>query len=118
MRRLAALIGCGLVLCPAVALAGGMSRVTIVGRGWGNGVGMSQWGAEGYALHGWSYRRIVAHYYPHTTIATAPDEDVRVLIVEQKPHVSIGAAAPFLLVDAHGRKVHVPARTLTFSSKL
>src|SRR5205814_682133 len=79
------------------APAGAGALFLVKGAGWGNGVGMSQWGAEGYALHGWSYRRIVAHYYPHTTIATAPDEDVRVLIVEQKPHVSIGAAAPFLL---------------------
>ena len=27
---------------------------------------MSQWGAYGYALHGWKYGRILAHYYPGT----------------------------------------------------
>ena len=26
---------------------------TITGHGWGHGVGMSQWGAYGYAKHGW-----------------------------------------------------------------
>ena len=36
------------------------------GRGWGHGVGMSQWGAEGYARHGFGYRQILAHYYPQT----------------------------------------------------
>ncbi|MBV8597755.1 MAG: hypothetical protein JO017_02930, partial [Actinobacteria bacterium] len=36
------------------------SLFVVKGGGWGNGVGMSQWGAEGYALHGWSYRRILS----------------------------------------------------------
>src|SRR5439155_1204091 len=27
---------------------------------------MSQWGARGFAEHGWSYRRILGHYYPGT----------------------------------------------------
>ena len=33
---------------------------------------MSQWGAKGYAEHGWTYDRILAHYYPGTTLAPAP----------------------------------------------
>jgi stage II sporulation protein D len=31
--------------------------------GWGHGVGMSQDGAEGYALHGAEYRDILAHCF-------------------------------------------------------
>jgi stage II sporulation protein D len=34
-----------------------------VGRGWGHGVGMVQWGAYGKAKHGWSADRILAYYY-------------------------------------------------------
>lgn len=33
------------------------------GRGWGHGVGMVQWGAEGKAERGLSYREILAAYY-------------------------------------------------------
>jgi len=38
------------------------------GRGWGHGVGLSQWGAMAMAREGWSAERILAHYYPGTTI--------------------------------------------------
>ena len=47
---------------PAAASAG--TVFLLDGRGWGHGVGMSQWGAEGYARHGFDYRQILAHYYP------------------------------------------------------
>jgi stage II sporulation protein D len=73
---------------------------------------MSQWGAEGYASRGWDYRRILAHYYPHTTFARIADVPVRVLLEDGRPSVSVSSGAPFLLVDARGRKVHVPARTV------
>lgn len=36
--------------------------------GWGHGVGMSQWGACGYANHGWSYDMILRHYYVGTEL--------------------------------------------------
>ena len=38
------------------------------GHGFGHGVGVSQYGAYGYALHGKDYRFILAHYYQGTTI--------------------------------------------------
>ncbi len=37
-------------------------------RGYGHGVGMSQVGANYYAGKGWSYERILTHYYPGTTL--------------------------------------------------
>lgn len=33
------------------------------GRGYGHGVGMSQWGAYALALRGEDYRQILQHYY-------------------------------------------------------
>jgi stage II sporulation protein D len=39
------------------------------GHGFGHGVGVSQYGAYGYALHGKDYRFILAHYYQGTTIS-------------------------------------------------
>jgi stage II sporulation protein D len=38
------------------------------GKGFGHGVGMSQWGAQGMALGGSSYQQILAHYYIGTTL--------------------------------------------------
>lgn len=38
------------------------------GRGWGHGVGMSQWGAMAKASAGWTAERILQHYFPGTTI--------------------------------------------------
>lgn len=43
---------------------------TIVTRGYGHGVGMSQFGANVMALNGTSYDQILAHYYPGTTLGT------------------------------------------------
>ncbi|PKW27216.1 SpoIID/LytB domain-containing protein [Phycicoccus duodecadis] len=40
---------------------------TLAGRGWGHGIGMSQWGAYGAATQGLTWREIVAFYYPGTT---------------------------------------------------
>ena len=38
------------------------------GKGFGHGVGMSQWGAQGMALKGASYPQILAHYYVGTAL--------------------------------------------------
>ncbi|WPX09079.1 SpoIID/LytB domain-containing protein [Anaerocellum danielii] len=36
---------------------------TFNGKGWGHGVGMSQWGAKGLADSGYNYKQIIKHYY-------------------------------------------------------
>lgn len=41
-------------------------------RGYGHGVGMSQYGADGMARAGRTYVEILAHYYPGTTLVTWP----------------------------------------------
>ena len=38
------------------------------GRGWGHGVGLSQWGAITMAEQGWAADRILEHYYPGTAV--------------------------------------------------
>ncbi|HKU59473.1 MAG TPA: SpoIID/LytB domain-containing protein [Gaiellaceae bacterium] len=77
------------------------------GGGWGHGVGMSQWGAEGFARHGYDYRQILAHYYPHTQLAVGSEPDVRVLLAHGKRSVRISSALPYLVVDATGKKRHL-----------
>ena len=44
------------------------NRYVFDGRGYGHGVGMSQWGAHGMAQAGRSYRDILAFYYNGTTL--------------------------------------------------
>ncbi len=54
------------------------SSVSIIGQGWGHGIGMGQWGALGYAIgqdHGdgnWTYSQIVNHYYGPATLQNLP----------------------------------------------
>ncbi|MBO9541222.1 SpoIID/LytB domain-containing protein [bacterium] len=43
--------------------------LAFAGRGWGHGVGMSQWGAKAMADMGYSYDQILAHYYGQTTLS-------------------------------------------------
>ena len=80
MRALAV----GLSMAAALVLAGpaaAASTLYISGGGDGHGVGMSQYGAYGYALNGWNYQQILAHYYTGTALAqTSPSQTVRVLL--------------------------------------
>ncbi len=112
MRVFVAIVLAALAL-PAAGAAG--TVFLLDGRGWGHGVGMSQWGAEGYARHGFGYRRILSHYYPQTHIGIANPRDVRVLLLEHSDAVRIGSSAPFAVVDAKGRRLHLPARSVVIN---
>jgi stage II sporulation protein D len=41
----------------------GVDRYTFYGKGWGHGTGMCQVGAYGMAFRGWTFDRILRHYY-------------------------------------------------------
>jgi stage II sporulation protein D len=45
------------------------NQVRVEGRGYGHGLGLSQWGARGLALQGYSYQQILSHYYQGTALA-------------------------------------------------
>jgi stage II sporulation protein D len=65
-----------LLLAPATAAA---ADVVIDGRGWGHGVGLSQYGAYGYALReGRDHQFILAHYYSGSDYGAAPATRMRV----------------------------------------
>ena len=104
-----------LCLC-SVALLGAPSAhaatvVVVTGRGWGHGVGMSQWGARGYALHGWSFRQILGHYYPGTELGTTSNVTVRVRLAASQPGADVACAAGMKVGDATGRTFALPAKT-------
>ena len=46
------------------------ARFTLLGAGWGHGVGLCQIGAAVMGERGYTYYAILHHYYPHTTIET------------------------------------------------
>ncbi len=73
-----------LIVIALLCGAGTASAATIFairGGGNGHGIGMSQYGADGYAQHGKSYRFILAHFYHGTSLGqTDPHRTVRVLL--------------------------------------
>jgi stage II sporulation protein D len=89
LSLLAALVGS--MVGPAAAMAGAGSvltqvdpstPITFFGRGWGHGVGMSQYGARGRALAGQTATEILTHYYAGTTLGTTnPARQIRVLVL-------------------------------------
>lgn len=60
-------LGLRSTLC-SVSLTG--DTLQVHGRGYGHGLGMSQWGARALALQGRPYQQILAHYYQGTALAT------------------------------------------------
>ena len=91
MRRTALLTALGFMLAvPAAADAA--VRHVIKGAGFGHGIGMSQYGAYGYALEGAKYPGILAHYYKGTRLSTAPGEPVRVLLQPVDPYIRVRGA--------------------------
>jgi SpoIID/LytB domain protein len=73
-------LGALLLAAPAGA-ANRASGLYVVGAGNGHGVGMSQYGAAGYALHGASYQQILRDYYAGTTLGHVdPSRTVTVLL--------------------------------------
>src|SRR5919204_2723054 len=82
-----------------------VTTFAISGHGWGHGVGMGQWGAYGYALHGETYDWILGHYYPGTQLATTPaGTKLRVLLAERLRRVTVSSEAAFTVVDGDGMR--------------
>ena len=107
---LAVVLGAAAVFVPALEgqPVTGISELVVTGRGFGHGMGLSQWGAERRARAGQSYRRILAFYYPGTELRRVADRSVRVLLREA-PVVHVGSTAPFTVQDARGRTLALPA---------
>ena len=79
--RLRPLLLATLLIVLSAAPAEAATRLTVRGAGFGHGVGMSQYGALGFAQHGATYGDIIAHYYTGTQIAKLDGpSQVRVLL--------------------------------------
>jgi stage II sporulation protein D len=141
----AALLACAfsaaaLLAAPAGAAAAptSASRFYINGAGFGHGIGMSQYGAAGYAQHGFTYQQILQHYYSATTLAKVnPNRNVTVLLhegaatfrgalrvkgtaVTLSPRTNYGVVAvgSMLRIISHGRTIGTfePPLTVTGNS--
>ena len=96
----------------------GEAVFVVSGRGWGHGVGMSQYGAYGQALAGRTYDQILAHYYSGTTIGRAGRKEVRVLLAEGRRAVTISSSAPFVAADATGATYRLSKGAITLRAGL
>jgi stage II sporulation protein D len=92
MRRITFLIALALAALPAAASAAS-TKYVLKGRGFGHGIGMSQYGADGFAQHGWDYRQILGHYYTGTDIGQTSTRTVRVLLQDNRGSISFEGAS-------------------------
>ncbi|MDP9135237.1 MAG: stage II sporulation protein SpoIID, partial [Actinomycetota bacterium] len=88
---LASIAAAGAAALTPVAASGAAVHV-VRGAGFGHGIGMSQYGAYGMAQNGWSYARILRHYYKGTKLGQAPSRPVRVLLQASDPYVRFSGA--------------------------
>jgi stage II sporulation protein D len=136
----AALLTCAVSLAALLAAPAGAaaapasaSRFYITGAGFGHGIGMSQYGAAGFALHGFTYEQILEHYYSSTTLGRVnPNRNVTVLLhegaatfrgavrvkgtsVTLNPRTNYGviAVGSMLRLISHGRTIGTFAAPLT-----
>jgi SpoIID/LytB domain protein len=94
MTRIRSLLLAALLFGTCVPAAdAAKTTFTIRGAGFGHGVGMSQYGAMGYAEHGWDAARILGHYYTGTALGTTdPNRKVRVQLVADSRSLRISGA--------------------------
>ena len=64
---------------------------TILGSGYGHGIGMSQHGAQGMALDGKTAAEILTYYYQGTTVDAipVPNANIRVGLIQDKTFVAL-----------------------------
>ena len=101
-----------------VAPAGSGALFLVSGHGYGHGVGMGQWGAQGYALQGYTYQQILSAYYPGTTSGQTNTSTIRVLLASGKSKLTISSKKPFTVEDGDGFEHTLPAGKTTFGPGL
>jgi SpoIID/LytB domain protein len=84
----------------------------IEGHGYGHGIGMSQWGAQGAATQGLTSAQILSFYYPGTRQAAAGNPTLRIQITAMSALWETTLWAPAgqsLRVTANGSALPVPS---------
>src|SRR5690242_3996836 len=109
MRRALVVTALALLCVPASALAA--TSCTIKGAGWGHGIGMSQYGAQGQAQVGRNYQQILASYYTGTIVSMSRQRSIRVLLLASRPRAAFSGATKI------GNRALQPAKTYVATRK-
>lgn len=108
------------VSASSAAAASTLTSADFDGRGWGHGRGMSQYGAQGYAVnHGWSSGQILDHYYGGTragslsTTGGISIEDpnrlrIRLMALDNRPETVVGGSSESTLSIVEAGNPTVP----------
>ena len=82
------------------------ASITIDGHGYGHGIGLSQWGAYGYAVdHGWTAAQILDRYYGGTVAGAVPVDSlvtVRLQGVDDQQTAVVSATGGLVIVGFAG----------------
>ena len=100
---------------------------TITGSGFGHGVGMSQYGAQGMGLDGYNASQILTHYFPGTAVnpVALPSANIRVGLLRDRTFVAIrgenvpgqtSGGAFNITVDANAPIAVAPGAVATFTT--
>jgi len=110
------------VSAPAAVAA--TRQFTITGGGYGHGIGLSQYGAQGYALKGYDYDWIIRHYFQGVTVAPTTTKSVKVKLDATANSTNLGYTRTSwrILPGQSGAKLSVngvlkPPGTYTFTGK-
>jgi stage II sporulation protein D len=101
-----------------VAPAGSGALFLVSGHGYGHGVGMGQWGAQGYAKQGYTYEQILSAYYPGTELGQTTTTSIRVLLASGMKKLTISSKKPFTVTDGDAVVHTLPAGKATFGPGL
>lgn len=97
---------------PVVDTTAAATNITIEGKGFGHGRGMSQYGAQGQALAGRTATQILDFYYPGTTSTTASGYIRVLLTADTSPGIIVKPASGLRALDmGTGTLVTLPAWT-------
>jgi stage II sporulation protein D len=87
----------------------GATAYTVTGYGYGHGHGLSQYGAQGAANQGLSWKQIIGFYYPGTRLGRARGT-IKVLITADKKDVVVDSRDGLRLTRLTGRKAFILAK--------
>ncbi len=90
----------------------------VSGHGYGHGVGMGQWGAQGYAKQGYTYDQILDAYYPGTTLGQTATTSIRVLLASGKKKLVVSSKKQINVEDGDGIDHTLAAGTTTLTPAL
>jgi SpoIID/LytB domain protein len=101
-----------------VAPNGSGALFLVSGHGYGHGVGMGQWGAQGYAQQGYAYDAILGAYYPGTALGQTTTTSIRVLLASGKKKLTLSSKKQIAVEDGDGIDHTLPAGSTTLTPAL